>query len=205
MNDEELKKLWLGQKPSGEPALTAEEQIAVLREQMAKMHQGLNTLDFWGLAANAAVLIVFTIYFFTTPYFETRFGTLIIIAGDLFVSWKLIQRRHSTSQPIADAPVIEWLRYDLAKVRQHAEENRMLLWCSVLPFLIGTLAFLWGLPVSFSIKIGPTVLVGLIAAVTYWLNQRALSKQWLPLQQELEAFLHFDQPVSRPEPTKKTL
>src|ERR1700720_4048502 len=37
---------------------------------------------------------------------------LIIIGGDLFASWKLIQRRRSTPQPIADAPVIEWLKYD---------------------------------------------------------------------------------------------
>src|SRR5579864_56476 len=104
MNDQELKNLWQRQKPSGKPALMADEQIAAMRKKMAKMHRGLNTLDFWGLAANASVLIVFTIYFFTTPYFVTRIGTLIIIGGDLFASWKLIQRRRSTPQPIADAP-----------------------------------------------------------------------------------------------------
>jgi CubicO group peptidase (beta-lactamase class C family) len=205
MNDQEVKNLWQRQKPSGEPALTADEQIAAMRKKMAKMHRGLNALDFWGLAANAVILIVFTIYFFTTPYFVTRIGTLILIGGDLFASWKLIQRRRSTPQPIADAPVMEWLKYDLAKVHQHAEENRTALWWSVLPFLIGTIAFLWGMPVSFSIKIGPSVLMALIAAVTYWLNQRARRKQWLPLQQELEALLHFDQPVLQPEPPKKNI
>jgi CubicO group peptidase (beta-lactamase class C family) len=205
MNDQEVKNLWQRQKPSGEPALTADEQIAAMRKKMAKMHRGLNALDFWGLAANAVILIVFTIYFFTTPYFVTRIGTLILIGGDLFASWKLIQRRRSTPQPIADAPVMEWLKYDLAKVHQHAEENRTVLWWSVLPFLIGTIAFLWGMPVSFSIKIGPSVLMALIAAVTYWLNQRARRKQWLPLQQELEALLHFDQPVLQPEPPKKNI
>jgi len=43
-----------------------------------------------------------------------------------------------------------------------------------------------------SIKIGPSVLTVLITAVTYWLNQRVRRKQWLPLQQELEAILNFD-------------
>jgi hypothetical protein len=205
MNDQELKNLWQGQKPSGKPALTADEQIAAMRKKMAKMHRGLNTLDFWGLAANASVLIVFTIYFFTTPHFVIRIGALIIIGGDLFASWKLIQRRRSTLEPIADAPVIEWLKYDLAMVHQHAEENRTVLWWSVLPFLIGTIAFLWSMPASFSIKIGPSVLIALIAAVTYWLNQRARRKQWLPLQQELEALLHFDKPVSQLEPPKKNI
>lgn len=205
MNDQELKNLWQGQKSSGEPALPADEQIAAMRKKMAKMHRGLNTLDFWGLAANAVVLIVFTVYFFTTPYFVMRIGTLILIGGDLFASWKLIRRRRSTPQPIADAPVMEWLKYDLAKVHQHAEENRTVLWWSVLPFLIGMNFFFWGMPVSFSIKIGPSVLMALIAAVTYWLNQRARRKQWLPLQQELEALLNLDQPVLQPEPPKKNI
>src|SRR5258708_3739485 len=148
MNDQELKKLWQEQKSSGELALTADEQIAAMRKKMAKMHRGLNKTDFLGLAGYAAVIVVFTIYFFTTRYFVARIGTLIIIGGDLVASWKLIQRRRCTPQPIADAPVIEWLKYDLAKVHQHAEETRTVLWWSVLPFLIGTIAFLWGMPVS---------------------------------------------------------
>jgi CubicO group peptidase (beta-lactamase class C family) len=205
MNDQELKNLWQGQKPSGEPTLTADEQIAAMRKKMAKMHQRLNTTDFLGLAGYAVVLVVFTIYFFTTPYFVTRIGALILIGGDLFAAWKTIQRRRSTPQPIADAPVMEWLKYDLAKVHQHAEESRTALWWHLLPFLIGTIVFLWGMPVSFSIKIGPSVLMALIAAVTYWLNQRVRRKQWLPLQQELEALLNSGQAVLQPEPPKKNI
>jgi len=49
------------------------------------------------------------IYFFTTPHFVARIGALILIGGDLFASWKIIQNRRSTPQPIADAPVMEWL------------------------------------------------------------------------------------------------
>lgn len=212
MNEQEPKDLWQGlkclwqeQKPLGGPALTADEQLAAMRKKMAKLHQRLNTTDFMGLAGYAVVLVVFTIYFFTTPYFVTRIGTLILIGGDLFAAWKTIQRRRSTSQPIADAPVMEWLKYDLAKVHQHAEESRTVLWWYLLPFLIGTNVFLWGMRVSFSIKIGPSVLMALIAAVTYWLNQRVRRKQWLPLQQELEALLNSGQPVLQPEPPKKNI
>jgi hypothetical protein len=127
------------------------------------------------------------------------------MGGALFASGKLIRRRRSTPQPIADAPVMEWLKYDLAKVHQHAEESRTVLRWSVLPFLIGTIVFLWGMPLSFPIKIGPSVLMALIAAVTYWLNQRVRRKQWLPLQQELQALLNFEQPVLQPEPPKKNI
>jgi hypothetical protein len=200
-----LKCLWQEQKPSGEPALTADEQIAAMRKKMAKMHQGLNTTDFVGLALYIAVTIPFIIYFFVFPNFAMRIGDVIIIGGYLFAAWKIIRRRRSITQPIADAPVMEWLKYDLAKVHQHAEESRTLLWWYLLPFLIGTTVFLWGMRVSFSIKIGPFVLMALIAAITYWLNERTRRKRWLPLQQELEALLNSGQPVLQPEPPKKTL
>jgi hypothetical protein len=75
----------------------------------------------------------------------------------------------------------------------------------LLPFLIGTNVFFWGMPVELMAKVGPSVLTALIAAVTYWLNQRVRRKRWLPLQQELEALLNFDQPVLQPEPPKKSI
>src|ERR1051326_73143 len=102
MNDEEqrnlwqgLKRLWQEQKPSGDPTLTADEQIAAMRKKMAKMHQGLNKTDFWGSALYAVVTVPFIICAFTTPYFVTRIGYLIIIGGMLFASWKSIRRRRS--------------------------------------------------------------------------------------------------------------
>ncbi|PYK01356.1 MAG: hypothetical protein DME23_04305 [Verrucomicrobia bacterium] len=213
MNDEEQKNLWQGlkclwqeQKPSSDPALTADEQIAAMRKKMAKMHQGLNKTDFWGSALYAVVTVPFIIYIFTTPYFVTRIGYLIIIGGMLFASWKSIRRRRSIPQPIADAPVMEWLKYDLAKVRQHAEDSRTLLWWYLLPFLIGMNVSTWGMKVDLlTVKIPMTVLVVLIAGVTYWLNQRVWRNQWLPMQQELEALLNSDQPVLPPEPPKKNI
>src|SRR5690242_19915267 len=213
MNDEEQKNLWQTlkcawreHKPSGDPALTAGEQIAAMRKKMTCMHRGLNKTDFWGSALYAAVAAPFIIYLFTTPYLVTRIGYLIIIGGMLFASWKSIRRRRSIPQPIADAPVMEWLKYDLATVRQHAEDSRTLLWWYLLPFLIGTNVSTWGMKVDLlTVKIPMTVLAALIAGVTYWLNQRVWRKQWVPIQRELEALISVDQPVQKSEPTKKNI
>jgi CubicO group peptidase (beta-lactamase class C family) len=211
MNDEEQKNLWQGlkclwkeHKPSGDPTLTAEEQIGAMRKKMAGLHQGLNKTDFWGSALYAAVTVPFVIYIFTTPGFVTRLGYLIIIGGMLFASWKSTRRRRSLPQPIADAPVMEWLKYDLAKVRQHAEDSRTLLWWYLMPFLIGMNVSTWGMKVDLlTVKIPMTMLAALIAGVTYWLNRRVWRKQWVPIQRELETLLDPDQPVLQPEPPKK--
>jgi len=201
MNDQEPKALWQAlkcawqeHKPSGDPTLTADEQIAVMRKKMAKMHPGLNKADFWGAALYAVVTIPFIIYIFTTPNPVVRIGYLIIIGGMLFASWKSIRRRRSLPQPIADAPVMEWLKYDLAKVRQHAEDSRTLLWWYLLPFLIGTNVSTWGMKVDLlTVKIPVTVLVALIAGFTYWLNQRVWRNHWLPIQLELETLLRVEE------------
>lgn len=197
MNDQEpkdpwqaLKCAWQEWKPSSDPTLTADEQIVAMRKKMAKMHPGLHKVDLWGAALYAVVTIPFIIYIFTTPNPVVRIGYLIIIGGMLFASWKSIRRRRSLPQPIADAPVMEWLKYDLAKVRQHAEDSRTLLWWYLLPFLVGMNVSTWGMKVDFlTVKIPTTVLAALIAGVTYWLNQRVWRKQWLPMQRELEALL----------------
>ncbi len=95
---------------------------------------------------------------------------------------------------------------DLAKVRQHAEDSRTLLWWYLLSFLIGMNVSTWGMKVDLlMVKIPMTVLVALIAGVTYWLNQRVWRNQWLPMQQELEALLNSGQPVLPLEPPKKNI
>src|SRR5207247_5204066 len=103
------------------------------------------------------VIVTFMICFFRTRYVAARIGSLIIIGGDLFALWEIIHRRRSIPQPIADAPVMEWLKYDLATVYQHAEESRTVLWWYLLPFLIGTNAFCWGMTVHLMAKIGMSV------------------------------------------------
>ncbi|MES2571890.1 MAG: serine hydrolase domain-containing protein [Verrucomicrobiota bacterium] len=212
MNDEEQKNLWnelkcvwREHKPSAKPVLAADEQIAAMRKRMAKMHQGLNKADLWGSALYAVVTVPFIIYVFTTPYLIARIGYLIIIGGMLFASWKSLRRRRSIPQPLADASVMEWLKYDLEKVRQHAEDSRTLLWWYLLPFLIGMTVSTWGMPVGWTARIGTSILTLLIAVVTYRMNQRVWRTQWVPIQHELEVLLHFAPAASQPEPTKKNI
>src|SRR5688572_28331465 len=189
MNDQELKELWQRQKLGDAAPVDARDQFQAMRDKMACLHRGLNSSDLWEGVVRAVVLVVFTIYFFTIPHFVTRIGVLILIGGDLFASWKKIQSRRSTPQPIADAPVIEWLKYDLVRVQLQAELSRRSLRWDMLLFVIGMNVFFWGMPVSLWTKIGPSALAVLVAAFTYWLSQRVRRKQWLPLQEELEALL----------------
>ncbi len=205
MNDQDLKNLWRAQAPSGRPAMAADEQIAAVRKRMALLHRGLKTTHFGSLVLEALAIVGFTSYFFTTPYFVARIGALILAIGGIVSIWRTNRARRFTPQPVPDAPVIEWLKYDLAAVRRQAGLSRTGMWWYLLPLLLGAGVLLWGLPVSFSIKVGPFVLAALMVAFTFWLNQRVRRKQWLPLQHELEMLLNVDESVPPAKSPKKNL
>jgi hypothetical protein len=194
MNDQELKKLWQEQKLENGPAMAPDEQIAAMRKKMEQLHRRLNVRDFRELAAGVVVIVVFAIYFVIFPYLVARIGVLIVIGGMLFALWWMVIRsRRSVPQPIADAPVAEWLKYELAKVQQQAELLRTVFWWYLLPPYIGVNAFVWGLPNGpLAFNSAFTVFSALLYTWIYWLNQRARRKQLLPLQRELESLLQAE-------------
>ena len=105
----------------------------------------------------------------------------------------------TSPQPPADAPVTQWLRHELEKVRAQSGLKRGRLW-SVLPFWIGAVVFTWGLDTSLSSRIFfSAVLTGmnLVIYVTMWkLNQYTWRKADQPLIEELETLLKSNNPES---------
>jgi hypothetical protein len=194
MNDQELKNLWQQQKLEPAPALPDVAQISRMREKTATFQRQLKARDFRELAACVVIVVVFAIYFFTTPHLVSRIGDLIVIAGAVFIGWKLIHTRRSVQQPLADAPVKEWLHSELAQVQRQAELLRTIAWWYLLPLYVGVNVSTWGIPtVSLAARISFSVGTGLLYLGIYWLNQWARRRQFLPLEQELEALLRAEE------------
>ena len=190
MNDQELKDLWRRQKPEPIPPVDARAQIEAMRTKVSDLHATLNARNVGELAACAFVIIVFSIYFFIFPYPGTRIGALIIIAGSLFASWKLIETRRRAPRPDAGAPMAHWLKQERERVHHEAELLRTVLWWYILPIGLGTNVFFWGLPkLPWTAGMGFTGVTMLMYVWIYRRNQTARRKKLLPVQDELEALL----------------
>lgn len=189
MNDNELKKLWQ-QQPLRDPALSPAEVISAMQNKTSQLRGILNARDLRELCACAFVAIIFGIFYFTvyrTP--TSRLGCLIIIGGAIFIAWKIVYTRRKTPPAPPGATIVESLRAELNAVRAQVRLLGSVLWWYLLPLTIGELVATWGLRIDLSAKILSALVFIAINAFIYWLNQRAVSLQLLPLQRQLESLL----------------
>ena len=190
MNDDELKKLWQ-QQPLREPAPSAAQLISAMQSKTTLLRRCLDARDLRELLACAFVIIVFG-YFYFTVYREpiSRLGVLIIIGSTIFIAWKIVHARRTTPPAPPGATIVESLRAELNSVRAQSRLLGSVLWWYLLPLAIGLLVATWGLPIRFPCQ-NPCHAGVLLpwTRLIYWLNQRARSKQLLPLEAQLESLL----------------
>jgi hypothetical protein len=193
MNDEELKQLWQ-QQPLRDPAILPAQVMSAMQKQMTQLRRTLLARDVRELSACVILGVIFGIYFFINRAPVARLGALFIVASSIFIAWKLLYARRSTPAAKPDATVVESLRAELHSVRTQSQLLRSVGWWYLLPLAVGVLAFVWGMPFTnlvfdFVFRIGFTLVELALNVFIYRLNQRAVSKQLLPVEAQLESLL----------------
>jgi CubicO group peptidase (beta-lactamase class C family) len=194
MNDDELKKLWQ-QQPLRDPAVSAAQLVSAMQSKTTQLRRTLLARDVRELLACVIVGVIFAIYFFTNRAPIARLGALITVAGSIFIAWKILHARRTSPAAKPDATVVESLRAELHSVRTQSQLLRSVLWWYLLPLAVGTLVFVWGMPFDNLVfdlvfKIGFTLVTLALDVRIYRLNQRARSKQLLPVEAQLQSLLH---------------
>ncbi len=190
MNDDELKELWL-QQPLRDPPIPAVQVIPAMQKKTTLLRRCLDARDLRELWACAAVIIIFGVFYFTVARTAiSRLGDLIVIGSSIFIASKLVYTRRTTPPAPPGATVVESLRAELNSVRAQSRLLGSVLWWYLLPLGIGVLVCTWGNPGGLAFKVIYAVFVIALYAFIYWLNQRARSKQLLPVEAQLESLLH---------------
>ncbi|MDB6034209.1 MAG: Beta-lactamase [Verrucomicrobiales bacterium] len=205
MHDDALKKLWQEQRFDASRSLPDEKEIAAMKRKMKKFDRTISWRD--GRESLAAIFIIiwFGRAFFKVPAPLAKVGCVILVLASVFICWYPIRKKRRVAKAAPDAPMTQALQCELEKVEVQIRLLRSIVWWYLLPLMAGALVFHFGMQPSLSSNIGYSAFVVALSVFIYWLNQRAVEKQLLPLQRELEATLLFDEPIARPEPTKKTM
>jgi hypothetical protein len=198
MNDEELKRLWCGQKLDAPTKLSPGDQIKLMRIKTKALDRAYLWCDTVIIGISALVLLFFAWHLLKTTPLVARIGLVIMIATHAFDIWKTIRVRRVLPQPPTDAPVTQWLRHELEKVRARSKLTRTMLWWDLLPFWVGAIVFTWGLDIALSSQIFFSAFftgISVILYVSRWkLTQYTWRKADLPLIEELESLLKSNTP-----------
>lgn len=202
MNDEALKQLWQGQRFEALPALPDEAQIAAMKTRMKGFDESINWRDYIEVAA--CILIVGWFgwdLFFGNNSALTQAGCVVLIVSAVFIAWKLIWSKRRLPKAEPNAPIFAAVKVELQKVENQIGLLRSVAWWYLLPILVGVMMCHWGGSGSVLSKLIYSAFVLALFGLIYWLNQRAVKNNLLPLKRELASLLHA---VETGEPLDQT-
>lgn len=191
MNDEALKELWKRQPFEALPALPDEAQLAAMKARMQGFDQTITRRDY-----GEVIACVFIVGWFGASLLArnnsllTQAGCVVLIISAIFIAWKLIVSKRRLPKAEPNAPIFDAVKVELQKVENQIRLLKSVVWWYLLPLFVGVIMFNWGGAGSVASKIAYFVVVLVVYAFIYWLNQHAVKKNLLPLQQELTSLLH---------------
>ena len=190
MDLEELKTVWQERRVEA-PALTKEELMSNVMQRLERLRRDLMRRDVHESAAAIVVGAIFAVaaYFVRAPL--ARAGALVLVGASLMVITVLavLRLRHGREETAPDTSLAEFCRRELAHVDAQIRWTRRVAWWYIAPLLIGVNMFFWG--TSHSTTAGAVYLIATLAlsAAIYWLNQRAVQREFLPLRRDLQQSL----------------
>ena len=178
MNADPIKEAWQASvENAGTPA------IDDVRAGASKFYRRIwwrNAIEY---AACAVVVFGFGKYLFTLEHVLEKAGSLLVIAGTLFVAWQL--HRRGSAEPPEKAGAMPLLLFARAQLVRQRDALRSIFWWYLLPFLPGLTVFMTGTMLSARPSgpeprdaVGFAGLIALFAGI-WWINQlgaRSLQK-----------------------------
>jgi len=202
MNDDALRKLWQGQHFEALPALPDETQIAAMKTRMQGFDQTLSWRDYGEVAACIFIIGWFgwdLLFGNNSPL--TQAGCVVLIASAVFIAWKLVWSKRRLPKAEPDAPIFDAVKVELQKVENQIGLLKSVAWWYLLPLLVGVMMCHWGGSGGVPSKLLYSAFVLALFGLIYWLNQRAVKNNLLPLKRELASLLHA---VETGEPLDQT-
>lgn len=191
MNDDALKQMWQGQRFETLPALPDAAQIAAMKTRMKDFDQTISGRDYVEVAACIFIVGWFGWdLLFRNNSTLTQAGCVVLIVSAVFIAWKLIGSKRRIPKAKPSAPIFEAVKVELQKVENQIGLLKSVAWWYLLPLLVGVMMCSWGGSGNVPSKLVYSAFVLALYAFIYWLNQRAVRNNLLPLKRELASLLH---------------
>lgn len=183
MNLDDLKTPWHSMQKQCDTA-RIDEIASRVGSKMSRFDHCIRRRDIIENLAAALVIVVFSITLVKCNDWVTFAGAIIVVCAAIEIVVVLNFTRMYSPTPVG-LPLAEHCKKEVEKVDRQIFLLRNVLWWYVGPLMLGccVMAFAEDSLIASTISCGLYVAFGLFV---YWINQRAVAKQLLPLRQELK-------------------
>lgn len=186
MNEDDFKRAWQMQ-----PCALLQRSTQDLRAEATAFQRKIARRNRREYLAGAVVIPVFCFYIWLFPYWVTRLGAALVVAGTLVVMWQLHRRAASRAVPTdLGGACLQFQRAELA--RQRDALRAVWLWY-LGPLLPGLVVFMWGRQGGSAKLVEWLVDLAMLAVFVAiaWINRRAATH----LQRQIDALDELAQPA----------
>jgi hypothetical protein len=153
-----------------------------IRERVEELQRRIARRDVVETAAASLVVATFALHAWFAPGALGRAGAIVVVDSAVAIAVRLHRARGRTAP---DLPLREYCVAERARIDRQIRLLRGVLWWYVGPITAGGMLFLAGLPAPLAGKIVLSVGMATFGAFVWWLNQRAVRRELLPLRDRL--------------------
>ena len=204
MNLDDAKALWSSDPDSPDPdssnhestdsdmsaeTLSDSEILHLVQTQSDAFDRKIRQRDWRESIAAVVVALFFGALAWLESSLLVTAGTLLIVAGCVFIFWHLRRTRTRFAAPESAEPVKQRLLRERDKLDAQIRLLKSVLWWYIMPLLTGVLLVTvgdngWS---TFTIVYGSVVIVGAVGI--YMMNQRAVRNDLIPRRERLSELL----------------
>ena len=190
MIEDELVKIWQS-SPNQERVKFERSRLMIdVQSTVDNLHRKIKYRDLREQIAIIAVIPIFAYYAYHIPFILTKIASVLIIIWGIYVFIRL--RNAKKRKPGAFTETyLEYLYQTREYIRTQKQLLDSVLYWYILPAMILVLLFVAGLGIQGRllkvIKMG--VLTAAVGVATYFLNKRAVKKQFIPRLEKIDKLI----------------
>lgn len=188
---DDARSSWRSGDDALEEAMSDRELLGLVKQKSQAFDDAIRKRDRREtIAGTAACLFFLSFVFITDPSWLTQVGVALFLAGVASSVWMLRRARRRSTDASLGLPLADVLRSERAKLDAQIRLLRNVLWWYIGPLAVGVVLVVLGTAGLSWHTLGYAVLVAVVSAGIYRLNQQEVRRKLLPRRQELTRLLH---------------
>lgn len=188
---DDARSSWRSGDDAFEDAMSDRELLGLVKQKSQAFDDAIRKRDRRETIAGTVVGLFFLPFvFIMDPSWLTQVGVALVLAGIALTIWMPRRARRRSTDASLGLPLADVLRSERAKLDAQIRLLRNVLWWYIGPLAIGIVLVVLGTGGLSWYTLGYAVLMAVVSAVVYRLNQQAVRRRLLPRRRELTRLLH---------------